>query len=31
MQLDGNPGDRAAECHGGMEPIAIHARPDGER
>jgi hypothetical protein len=31
MQLDGNPEDRAAECHGGMEPIAIHARPDGER
>ena len=24
------PGDRAAECGGLMEPIAISARPDGE-
>lgn len=30
MHLDNTPGDRAADCKGGMEPIAISARPDGE-
>ena len=30
VHLDNTPGDRAAECHGGMEPIAVSARPDGE-
>ena len=28
--LDHTPGDRRAECGSSMEPIAIHARPDGE-
>lgn len=28
--LDETPGDRAAECGGLMEPIAIASRPDGE-
>ncbi len=30
VHLDNRPGDRAADCGGGMEPIAIHARADGE-
>ncbi|HUL52148.1 MAG TPA: RNHCP domain-containing protein [Opitutaceae bacterium] len=30
VHLDVTPGDRAADCGGGMEPIAIDARPDGE-
>ena len=30
VHLDDHPGDRASACRGGMEPIAIHARPDGE-
>jgi hypothetical protein len=30
VHLDDTPGDRAAECGGGMEPIAVSARPDGE-
>jgi hypothetical protein len=28
--VDDVPGDRASECRSAMEPIAIHARPDGE-
>lgn len=28
--VDDVPGDRAADCHAGMEPIAIHVRGDGE-
>jgi len=28
--LDERPGDRASPCGGGMEPIAIWVRPDGE-
>ena len=27
---DGLPGDRAADCSGAMEPIAVHVRDDGE-
>jgi hypothetical protein len=27
---DDVPGDRDAECHGSMEPIAVHARSNGE-
>ncbi len=30
LHLDDKPGDRASDCRGGMEPIAICARPDGE-
>lgn len=30
MHVDDTPGDRAADCHGGMEPIAVQALPDGE-
>lgn len=30
VHLDDTPGDRAADCGGGMEPIAIHAASDGE-
>jgi hypothetical protein len=30
VHMDDKPGDRASDCHGGMEPIAIQARPDGE-
>ena len=30
VHLDHTPGDRASDCRGGMEPIAISARPDGE-
>ena len=28
--LDDTPGDRAADCGGLMEPVAISPRPDGE-
>lgn len=28
--LDEEPGDRASECHGAMEPIAVWARPGGD-
>ncbi len=28
--LDERPGDRRSSCGGGMEPIAIWVRPDGE-
>lgn len=28
--LDSRPGDRSAACGGGMEPIAVAVRPDGE-
>ena len=28
--LDETPGDRAADCGGGMEPIAVWARPGGD-
>jgi len=28
--LDNEPGDRASDCHGGMEPIAVWARPGGD-
>lgn len=28
--MDEEPGDRAAECRGGMEPIAVWARPGGD-
>jgi hypothetical protein len=27
---DDVPGDRAADCHASMEPIAVHVRGDGE-
>jgi hypothetical protein len=30
LHLDDSPGDRASECRGSMEPIAVSARPDGE-
>lgn len=30
VHLDQTPGDRAADCGGSMEPIAVAARPDGE-
>jgi hypothetical protein len=30
VHLDNTPGDRRAGCGGGMEPIAVSARPDGE-
>jgi RNHCP domain-containing protein len=30
MHLDGTPGDRAADCGGSMEPIAVCVRPGGE-
>lgn len=30
VHLDDTPGDRASECHGGMEPVAIATRPDNE-
>ncbi|HWL15880.1 MAG TPA: RNHCP domain-containing protein [Opitutus sp.] len=30
VHLDETPGDRAANCGGSMEPIAVSARPDGE-
>jgi len=30
VHLDNKPGDRAADCRGGMRPIAVHARADGE-
>ncbi len=30
VHLDNTPGDRQAGCGGGMEPIAVSARPDGE-
>ncbi len=30
VHVDDTPGDRAADCGGGMEPIAVSARPDGE-
>ena len=28
--MDERPGDRLSDCRGGMEPIAIWVRPDGE-
>ncbi len=30
LHLDDRPGDRASGCGGGMEPIAVWVRPDGE-
>lgn len=30
VHLDDKPGDRASDCRGGMEPVAIQAQPDGE-
>ncbi|OIR05328.1 RNHCP domain protein [mine drainage metagenome] len=30
VHLDDTPGDRASDCGGSMEPIAVSARPDGE-
>jgi len=30
VHLDNLPGDRASQCGGDMEPIAISSRPDGE-
>lgn len=30
VHLDVSPGDRSSDCRGGMEPIAISARSDGE-
>ncbi|WP_277557339.1 RNHCP domain-containing protein [Ereboglobus sp. PH5-10] len=30
IHLDDKPGDRNSDCHGGMEPIAVSACPDGE-
>lgn len=30
VHLDNTPGDRAANCGGDMEPIAVSIRPDGE-
>jgi len=30
VHVDERPGDRASPCGGGMEPIAVWARPDGE-
>jgi len=30
VHVDERPGDRSADCGGGMEPIAIWVRPDGE-
>jgi hypothetical protein len=30
MHLDAAPGDRAADCGGSMEPIAVCVRPGGE-
>ena len=30
VHLDDTPGDRASDCRGSMEPIAVSARPDGE-
>jgi hypothetical protein len=30
VHLDERPGDRASACRGGMEPIAIWVRGDGE-
>jgi hypothetical protein len=30
VHLDERPGDRRSACRGGMEPIAIWVRPDGE-
>jgi hypothetical protein len=28
--VDEMPGDRASECHGAMEPIAVWVRPGGD-
>ena len=28
--MDEEPGDRAAHCSGGMEPIAVWSRPGGD-
>ncbi|MCU0667993.1 MAG: RNHCP domain-containing protein [Myxococcota bacterium] len=30
IHVDDRPGDRASECRGGMEPIAVWVRPDQE-
>lgn len=30
VHLDLRPGDRKSACGGGMEPIAVWVRPDGE-
>lgn len=30
LHVDERPGDRASACGGGMEPIAVWVRPDGE-
>lgn len=30
LHVDHEPGDRASDCHGDMEPIAVFVRDDGE-
>ncbi len=28
--MDEEPGDRASDCHGAMEPVAVWVRPGGD-